>query len=75
MGCSLNSNQEPWHFCKPLPKLSNRVDLEYLKALVKQGYQGKKDVCIYVGHSTNTRKKYGKFMRAYVRHMLIIYRV
>ena len=61
MGCSLNSNTEPWHFCKPLPKLSNRVDLEYLKALVAQGYQGKKGVCTYIGHSTTTRKMCGMY--------------
>jgi hypothetical protein len=64
IGCSLNSIQEPWHFCKPLPKLSNRVDIEYLKALIRQGYQGKRDTCIYVGHSTDTRKKCGLYIQS-----------
>jgi len=64
IGCSLNCIQEPWHFCKPLPKLSNRVDIEYLQAPIRQGYQGKKDTCIYIGHSTDTRKKCGKYIQS-----------
>jgi hypothetical protein len=73
MGCSLNSNTETWHFAKPLPQLSNRIDIEYLKALVTQGYQGKKSTCTYIGHSTSTRKKCGMYIlyiySAYAKHI------
>lgn len=61
IGCSLNSIQEPWHFCKPLPNISNRIDVEYMKALIRQGYQGEKETCIYIGHSTETRRKCGQY--------------
>ncbi|KAH8684403.1 hypothetical protein BGZ60DRAFT_165405 [Tricladium varicosporioides] len=39
--------------------MSLRIDLEYLKSLVKQGFQGQRSVCTYIGHRTSRRKLCG----------------
>ena len=77
MGCPLHSEKEPWHFAQPVPKLSIRIDIEYLKSLILYGYQGRNSTCTYIGHLTSRRTKCGKFDEIYcvdAEHMLTLYR-
>jgi hypothetical protein len=59
--CPLNSDTEPWHQALPIPKLTARINIEYFKALIKNGYQERKAVCTYIGHVTERRKMCSTF--------------
>ncbi|KAI9751102.1 MAG: hypothetical protein M1835_001264, partial [Candelina submexicana] len=59
VGCPLLSNVEPWHTSYTVIPSQARVDLNYLRVLVKYGPQRHARNCTYIGHSISKKSVCG----------------
>ena len=59
IGCSSSSNTELWHTAWPLSSTTAKVDIRYLRLLIKYRVQEIKQEYTYIGHAISKRKYYG----------------